>query len=37
MAAWPIFVGIAVSDDEHPGRDLACVSPVVACGLFVPT
>jgi ABC-type transport system involved in multi-copper enzyme maturation permease subunit len=36
MAAWPIFIGIAVSDDEHPGRDLACVSPVVACTLFVP-
>ncbi len=36
MAAWPIFVGFAVSDDEHPGRDLACFSPVVTCVLFVP-
>ena len=35
-AAWPIFVGIAVGDEEHPGRDLACLSPVVALVPFVP-
>lgn len=34
-AAVPIFVMIAISDREHPGRDLACFSPVVTCGFFV--
>ncbi len=34
-AAWPIFVGIALGDEEHPGRDLACLSPVVALGLLM--
>jgi ABC-type transport system involved in multi-copper enzyme maturation permease subunit len=34
-AAWPIVVAIAFGDEEHPARDLACLSPVVAHGLLM--
>jgi len=34
-AAWPIVVSIALNDGPDYGRNLASLSPVVACGLFI--